>query len=80
MTTSRGEDHGPLADLRVIDCATVVAGPGAAKYLADFGADVIKVEKPGGDTTREMGWADSRDGVSLCWKLLGRGSAPSSST
>jgi len=73
VTTSRGEDHGPLADLRVIDCATVVAGPGAAKYLADFGADVIKVEKPGGDTTREMGWADSRDGVSLWWKLLGRG-------
>ena len=63
----------PLADLKVIDCATVIAGPGAAKYLADFGADVIKVEKPGGDTTREMGWADSRDGVSLWWKLLGRG-------
>jgi crotonobetainyl-CoA:carnitine CoA-transferase CaiB-like acyl-CoA transferase len=64
---------GPLADIRVIDCATIVAGPGAAKYLADFGADVIKVEKPGGDTTREMGWRDSRDGVSLWWKLISRG-------
>ncbi|MEA3056190.1 MAG: hypothetical protein QOD30_1622 [Actinomycetota bacterium] len=73
MTGSLEEGRGPLADLRVIDCATVVAGPGAAKYLADFGADVIKVERPGGDTTREMGWADSRDGVSLWWKLLGRG-------
>jgi crotonobetainyl-CoA:carnitine CoA-transferase CaiB-like acyl-CoA transferase len=65
---------GPLADVRVIDCATVVAGPGAARYLADFGADVIKVERPdGGDTTRAMGWPDSRDGVSLWWKLMGRG-------
>ena len=64
---------GPLADIRVIDCATVVAGPGAAKYLADFGADVIKVERPEGDTTRTMGWPDSRDGVSLWWKLIGRG-------
>lgn len=64
---------GPLADIRVIDCATVVAGPGAAKYLADFGADVIKVERPEGDTTRTLGWPDSRDGVSLWWKLIGRG-------
>ena len=64
---------GPLADIRVIDCATVVAGPGAAKYLADFGADVIKVERPEGDTTRAMGWVDSRDGVSLWWKLISRG-------
>jgi crotonobetainyl-CoA:carnitine CoA-transferase CaiB-like acyl-CoA transferase len=64
---------GPLADIRVVDCATIVAGPGAARYLADFGADVIKVEKPGGDTTREMGWRDSRDGVSLWWKLIARG-------
>jgi crotonobetainyl-CoA:carnitine CoA-transferase CaiB-like acyl-CoA transferase len=64
---------GPLHDIRVIDCATVVAGPGAAKYLADFGADVVKVERPEGDTTRAMGWRDSRDGVSLWWKLISRG-------
>ena len=64
---------GPLADIRVIDASTVVAGPGAARYLADFGADVIKVERPEGDTTRTLGWTDERDGVSLWWKIVSRG-------
>jgi crotonobetainyl-CoA:carnitine CoA-transferase CaiB-like acyl-CoA transferase len=64
---------GPLADLRVIDCATVLAGPGCARYLADFGADVVKVERPdGGDTTRAMGSRDPADDVTFFWKLLGR--------
>jgi crotonobetainyl-CoA:carnitine CoA-transferase CaiB-like acyl-CoA transferase len=64
---------GPLADLRVVDLATVVAGPGCARYLADFGADVIKVERPGtGDTTRAMGWTHPDDDVTLWWKLVGR--------
>lgn len=62
-----------LEGLRVIDMATVLAGPGAARYLADFGADVIKVEAPSGDGTRRMGWLDPRDGESFMWKLLGRG-------
>jgi crotonobetainyl-CoA:carnitine CoA-transferase CaiB-like acyl-CoA transferase len=65
---------GPLSNLRVIDCSTVVAGPGCARYLADFGADVVKVERPdGGDSARRLGWADPRDGESLWWKLMGRG-------
>src|SRR5262249_30835246 len=56
---------GPLADLRVIDLSTVLAGPGCARYLGDFGADVIKVERPdGGDTLRHMGWLDPADDVS----------------
>ncbi|MCB0964313.1 MAG: CoA transferase [Acidimicrobiales bacterium] len=64
---------GPLHDLRVVDLATVVAGPGCARYLADFGADVIKVERPdGGDTSRAMGWTHPDDDVTLWWKLAGR--------
>ena len=68
-----GPSDGPLHDLRVVDLATVVAGPGCARYLADFGADVVKVERPGtGDTTRAMGWTHPDDDVTLWWKLAGR--------
>jgi crotonobetainyl-CoA:carnitine CoA-transferase CaiB-like acyl-CoA transferase len=63
---------GPLAGLRVVDMSTVLAGPNAARYLADFGADVIKVERPGGDGLRDMAWIDPRDGVGLWWKLVNR--------
>jgi crotonobetainyl-CoA:carnitine CoA-transferase CaiB-like acyl-CoA transferase len=64
---------GPLSDIRVIDCSAVIAAPGCARYLADFGADVIKVENPdGGDGTRLLGWRDPRDDVTLWWKLVNR--------
>ena len=62
-----------LDGIKVIDIATVIAGPGAARYLADFGADVVKVEAPGGDGTRRMGWRDPADGDSYMWKLVARG-------
>jgi crotonobetainyl-CoA:carnitine CoA-transferase CaiB-like acyl-CoA transferase len=61
-----------LEGLRVVDMATVLAGPGTAKYLGDFGADVIKVEAPAGDGTRGMGWRDPADHQTFMWKVLGR--------
>lgn len=71
----RAESPGPLADLVVIDCSTVLAGPNCARYLADFGADVVKVEHPdGGDSMRRMGWAHPGDpgGDSVWWRVVGR--------
>jgi crotonobetainyl-CoA:carnitine CoA-transferase CaiB-like acyl-CoA transferase len=62
----------PLAGLRVIDMSTVLAAPNCARYLADFGADVIKVERPGGDGLRNLAWRDPRDGEGLWWKLVNR--------
>lgn len=46
----------PLSGVRIVELANVVAGPSVGKHLSDFGADVVKVERPGsGDTTRSMG-------------------------
>ncbi|MFI7702478.1 CaiB/BaiF CoA transferase family protein [Nonomuraea sp. NPDC049480] len=60
-----------LADLRVIDAATLFAGPSAATMLGDFGADVIKIEHPRrGDPSR--GHGASVNGVGLWWKTLSR--------
>nr|WP_051798643.1 CoA transferase [Streptomyces sp. NRRL S-337] len=62
---------GPLDGLRVIDLATLFAGPLAATVLGDFGAEVIKVEHPHRpDPAR--GHGPAKDGVGLWWKLLGR--------
>lgn len=67
------DTRAPLSDLRVIDLSTVIAGPNCARYLADFGADVIKVERPDtGDSLRNMAWKDPRDGVGLWWKIANR--------
>ncbi|SDK09084.1 CaiB/BaiF CoA transferase family protein [Streptomyces indicus] len=62
----------PLTGLRVLDLATLFAGPLAATMLGDFGAEVIKVEHPRKpDPSR--GHGPSKDGIGLWWKLLGRG-------
>ncbi|MFD0359217.1 CaiB/BaiF CoA transferase family protein [Streptomyces sp. NPDC127110] len=62
---------GPLAGLRVLDLATLFAGPLAATLLGDFGAEVVKVEHPHRpDPSR--GHGPAKDGVGLWWKLLGR--------
>ncbi len=62
MTTNAGAT-GPLKGLRAIELGSTVAGPFCARLLADFGADVIKVEQPEGDAVRSMG--TRRDGCSL---------------
>lgn len=59
-----------LEGLRVLDCGVLFAGPMAATMLADFGADVIKVEHPRGDPLRTLGW--QKDGVSLWWAHVNR--------
>lgn len=61
----------PLTGLRVIDTATLAAGPLVATALGEFGAEVIKVEEPrAGDPMRT--WGARRDGVGLVWKSVSR--------
>ena len=69
---------GPLAGLKVLELGQLIAGPFAARTLADFGADVVKIEPPGkpgqpgsgGDPLRK--WRLLKDGTSLWWQVQSR--------
>jgi formyl-CoA transferase len=62
---------GPLAGIKVLELGQLIAGPFAAKTMADFGADVIKVEPPaGGDPLRK--WRLLKDGTSVWWQVQSR--------
>ena len=61
----------PLANLKVVEMGQLIAGPFAAKTLADFGADVIKIEPPKvGDALRK--WRLLKDGTSVWWQVQSR--------
>src|SRR6187402_191357 len=74
-TTDQGIDAAPpqaaLGGLKVLELGQLIAGPFAAKTLADFGAEVIKVEPPGaGDPLRK--WRMLKDGTSVWWQVQSR--------
>ena len=63
---------GPLSGLRVLDIATIIAGPSVASLLGDYGAEVLKIELPGrGDGARA--YPPFKDGRPLWWKVTNRG-------
>jgi crotonobetainyl-CoA:carnitine CoA-transferase CaiB-like acyl-CoA transferase len=65
------EPPGPLHGVRVVEAATLAAGPLVSTAMGEFGAEVIKVEQPGaGDPLRS--WGDRKDGVGLVWKSMSR--------
>ncbi len=65
-------DRRPLAGLRVLEMGALIAGPFCAKVLAEFGAEVVKIEPPGeGDPLRK--WRHMKDGTSLWWHVQSRG-------
>jgi len=67
LTTAQG----PLTGLKVLDLSIIVAGGTASSLMADFGAEVVKVERPGtGDPLRN--WGPFANGVSLWWKVHSR--------
>lgn len=71
LMKSANKNVGPLCGLKVLELGQLIAGPFAAKTLADFGADVVKVEQPGaGDPLRR--WRMLRDGTSVWWQAQSR--------
>jgi formyl-CoA transferase len=69
--STNASGQGPLAGLKVLELGQLIAGPFAAKTLADFGADIIKIETPGaGDPLRK--WRLLKDGTSVWWQIQSR--------
>ncbi len=78
MEQTQSSDHqnsptqpGPLTGLKVLEIGQLIAGPFAGKTLADFGADIVKIESPGaGDPLRK--WRLLKDGTSVWWQVQSR--------
>jgi formyl-CoA transferase len=68
---TKSASAGPLAGLKVVEMGTLIAGPYCARLLAEFGAEVVKVETPGeGDPLRK--WRQLHEGNSLWWSVQAR--------
>lgn len=71
MTNECGDPPGPLEGLTVVEAGSMISAGTVGRFLADFGAEVIKVEHPQtGDHLRQFG--PQKEGVGLWWKYLGR--------
>ena len=72
MTSIPTPRTGALADVKVLDLSNFLAAPMCSMFLADFGAEVLKVEKPlTGDEMRL--WGENKNGVGLYYKVINRG-------
>ncbi len=72
MVSDETANRGPLADLRVVEMGTLLAGPFCGQLMGDFGAEVIKLEPPNqGDPMREWG-QEKAHGMSLWWPVVAR--------
>jgi formyl-CoA transferase len=71
MHSTANPGAGPLSGLRVLELGTLIAGPFCTRILAEFGAEVVKIEAPdGGDPLRS--WRKLHDGTSLWWSVQSR--------